>query len=125
MHVRGSVYDGRSPEDIPKATKATRYHLVFIDGGHSYENVLQDFWGIYPYLASRSIVVFHDAARLEINNAIQQVRSVVLKEFTFCKWHGEFYRNVAGTQLIYRGFEDGAAETLCRPRSRGVDSLMA
>ena len=93
-------------------------------GAHLYENVLQDFWGMYPYLASRCIVVFHDAAMLPVSSAIQHLRSAVGEEFTFCKWHGAFYRNIAGTQMMYRGYDDAAAAKICRPRRRGVDSLL-
>jgi predicted O-methyltransferase YrrM len=35
-------------------------HLLFIDGSHSYEDVLADFNGFYPYVVPGGIVAFHD-----------------------------------------------------------------
>jgi predicted O-methyltransferase YrrM len=34
--------------------------LVFIDGGHSYETVLKDFYCWQPHLLARGFLVFHD-----------------------------------------------------------------
>ena len=35
-------------------------HLLFIDGSHSYEDVLADFLGFFPYVVSGGIVALHD-----------------------------------------------------------------
>jgi predicted O-methyltransferase YrrM len=35
-------------------------HLLFIDGSHSYEDVLADFAGFFPHVVPGGIVAFHD-----------------------------------------------------------------
>jgi hypothetical protein len=35
-------------------------HLLFIDGGHEYEDVLEDFQTFYPYVVPGGLVAFHD-----------------------------------------------------------------
>lgn len=35
-------------------------HLLFIDGSHSYVDVLSDFYGFYPHVAKGGIIAVHD-----------------------------------------------------------------
>jgi predicted O-methyltransferase YrrM len=35
-------------------------HLLFIDGSHSYEDVLADFAGFFPHVVPGGVVAFHD-----------------------------------------------------------------
>ena len=35
-------------------------HLLFIDGSHQYEDVLQDFQTFFPHVAPNGLVAFHD-----------------------------------------------------------------
>jgi hypothetical protein len=51
---------GFSPEDIYKSTRHSKYDIVFIDGFHTNEQILKDYYGIKPYLKNEWICFFHD-----------------------------------------------------------------
>lgn len=43
-------------------------HLLYIDGGHEYEDVLSDFQTFYPFVVLGGIVAFHDVHNFESNH---------------------------------------------------------
>jgi hypothetical protein len=44
--------------------------LLFIDGSHRYEDVVDDILGWLPYLRDGAVVAFHDAARVDVRRAL-------------------------------------------------------
>lgn len=46
--------------EVSKTWK-TPIHLLFIDGSHTYEDVLADFAGFFPHVVANGVVAFHDA----------------------------------------------------------------
>jgi len=49
--------------------------FVFIDGDHSYEGVLADLQGFYPFLRKGGIFAGHDYQMTSVRNALLQFRS--------------------------------------------------
>jgi predicted O-methyltransferase YrrM len=56
-------------------------HLLFIDGSHSYEDVLADFHGFFPFVVSGGIVAFHDVTEAwpGVLRAFNEIRSRVTR----------------------------------------------
>ena len=48
--------------DVAKTWKQP-IHLLFIDGSHQYEDVLDDFYGFFPHVVPGSIVAVHDVVQ--------------------------------------------------------------
>jgi predicted O-methyltransferase YrrM len=71
---------GYSPQDIPRAVRADRYQLVFVDGLHTNTQMVQDFRGVLPILSSDCVVVFHDVALCGMQTAWAEVRRTAESE---------------------------------------------
>lgn len=54
------VGDSSSKEVIEKGKKLGGYDLIFIDGGHTYENVKNDFVNYAPMLNKGGVIGLHD-----------------------------------------------------------------
>lgn len=70
---------GFSPQDTPKAVhpeiKALGgYDLVFIDGLHTDEQIIKDFDGIVPFLASKCVVAIHDVGLCKMYKGFMSIR---------------------------------------------------
>ena len=53
---------GWSPTDVPKVLNGTRLDFVFIDGGHTQQQITQDTESIVPFLhPDKHIVFYHDS----------------------------------------------------------------
>jgi len=68
-----NVTVGFSPNDIPSALRRERYDLVFVDGGHTNEQMLLDFHGILAYCSEECAIVFHDVAYANLLAAWDQI----------------------------------------------------
>ena len=65
---------GRSPDQIPKAVRAPFvYDIAFIDGWHSYDQLLADFEALEPYMAPKSVMVLHDVGLFDLHPAVQRM----------------------------------------------------
>jgi predicted O-methyltransferase YrrM len=70
---------GFSPQDVPKAVHPRLmqdfhgYDLVFVDGLHTDEQQLKDFRAMVPYLARRTIIVFHDVGMLNMRESLKAI----------------------------------------------------
>jgi predicted O-methyltransferase YrrM len=53
---------GWSPTDVPRALDGQRLDLVFIDGGHTQEQITLDTQSVIPYLnPEKHIIFYHDS----------------------------------------------------------------
>lgn len=104
--VEGSVVEGASPHATADAAEGRLYDIVVIDGDHNQAAVVADFAGIYPFLAPRSVVVFHDGRyHFEVATVINSILEEFGSEFSHHMWHGEFYRNLQATSFLHRGLD--------------------
>lgn len=53
---------GFSPQDLGKARRSENYGLIFVDGLHTNEQMLKDYYGMLPFVADECIFIFHDVA---------------------------------------------------------------
>jgi predicted O-methyltransferase YrrM len=64
---------GYSPQDVNSATRFEKYDIVFIDGYHSNEQVLKDFYGIKPYLKTDWICFMHDVRLTSLQSSMHDI----------------------------------------------------
>jgi len=64
---------GYSPQDIKTATRFEKYDIVFIDGMHTNEQVLKDFYGIKPYLKTDWICFMHDVRLASLQSSMNEI----------------------------------------------------
>lgn len=59
---RATMFQGFSPDILPDVYAESKAPLdfVFIDGDHTYEGVVRDAYGVMPYVARGSYLLFHD-----------------------------------------------------------------
>jgi len=50
----------------------TNICLLWIDGDHAYESVIEDFWAWKPFLIENAVVVFHDINTSGVQGAINE-----------------------------------------------------
>eukprot|EP00929_Paragymnodinium_shiwhaense_P053255 TRINITY_DN26660_c0_g1_i1.p1 TRINITY_DN26660_c0_g1~~TRINITY_DN26660_c0_g1_i1.p1 ORF type:complete len:431 (+),score=68.50 TRINITY_DN26660_c0_g1_i1:55-1347(+) len=94
---------GMSPQDVPGAMRFDSYHLAFVDGLHTPEQMLQDLAAVEHALAQRAVVVLHDVAVFEMYDAVDRVPAHWNRHWV----RGRRYKNMPGTVLLHRGFEEG------------------
>jgi predicted O-methyltransferase YrrM len=95
---------GHSPDQIPKAVRAPFvYDIAFIDGWHSYDQLLADFEALEPYMAPKSVMVLHDVGLFELYSAVEKMSMAWQRHYA----RGRAYKNLVGTMLLYRGFPKG------------------
>ena len=105
----GLVVLGKSPDDVPWASKFGTYlapfSLVLIDGFHSNEQQTLDFDAVRPFLADEHIVLFHDVMLLGMRASFDEIargypgRSAILHRTTTgmgMVWSGDAGARVAG-----------------------------
>jgi hypothetical protein len=96
---------GFSPQDLPQAMRAKRYNLIFIDGLHTNEQILLDFYGILPYCDEKCILYLHDVAFAKM----------------FESW--EIIKN-EGEKAGFKSFEMGFTQMGCTALVRGYNDLI-
>jgi len=57
--------------------------FAFIDGDHSYPGALNDFTKIYPYLAKRCVIIFHDTLQIDGSRELMLFLETQYPEFQF------------------------------------------
>lgn len=106
-----AVFKGFSPKDTHRAMRAKRqlYELVFIDGEHTNTQMFQDFVGIYPHLAVRSVVVLHDLVWSQLQRGVYTILCA-FPEMRFAYYMSLAYPDLAmgATGFMWRGFSDDA-----------------
>lgn len=60
---------GKSIE-VLKTFSANTFDLVFVDGDHSWENVMPEFKEVERVLATNGLIVYHDAIHMDAPNRI-------------------------------------------------------
>ena len=94
---------GLFPNDIEKVKLANGagYDLVFVDGDHSYNAVLEDLRHVRQLMSSDAYVLLHDAYNEDVSRAIQE--SVRNSWYRDCGTIGRVVNDTCGDQL-YGGF---------------------
>ena len=71
---RATLIVGRSPQDLPRCTKAAGglFDFVFVDGLHTEEAVLNDLRGVAEVTAPRAIILCHDAYHPPVQRGIDR-----------------------------------------------------
>lgn len=87
---------GRS-QDIGREWKVPKVDLVFVDGGHTYEECYQDAWEWYKHLKPNGLMIFHDyEAKMlpleSVKRAVDTVTVVLGLKFILRR----------GTMMVYR-----------------------
>jgi len=98
------VTTGLSPQDVPRAMRSSHYDVAFIDGGHTNEQVVLDFFAVEPHLASQSVVVLHDVSSHNMHEGV----AFLPKSWNLHVARGRGFKNLAGTVLLHRGFPQDA-----------------
>lgn len=61
------IGDSTKPSIIQEAEKYAPYDLIFIDGGHDYRTVDQDFRNYWPFVRIGGLIALHDISYLDVN----------------------------------------------------------
>eukprot|EP00928_Gymnodinium_smaydae_P036053 TRINITY_DN25254_c1_g1_i1.p1 TRINITY_DN25254_c1_g1~~TRINITY_DN25254_c1_g1_i1.p1 ORF type:complete len:101 (-),score=10.44 TRINITY_DN25254_c1_g1_i1:295-564(-) len=86
--------------------RAPSYDVVFIDGLHTPEQLVSDFAAVEARLAQSAIVVLHDVGWWDLRDAVVNVS----RGWRCRVVSGRAYKNLVGTVLLYRGFDDAIFE---------------
>ena len=81
--LRASVVLGMSPQDLPRVIREScpvPPQLVFIDGGHSNEQVVKDFEGLQGLVDDHCVFVFHDVVNWHMEKGIEHCRKLSGRE---------------------------------------------
>ncbi len=65
---------GDSHELIPLLPRSVQFDLIFVDGGHSYEDAIRDFKNVWPLCRIGGLIVFDDSSRLVIQPICKLIR---------------------------------------------------
>ena len=72
--ILGDSQDPSVVESAEKFLNGRKVDLLFIDGEHSYERATSDFLLYEKFLASNTVIVWHDATRnTNVRNAIEDI----------------------------------------------------
>lgn len=96
---------GFSPQDLPQAMRAKKYNLIFIDGLHTNEQILLDFYGMLPYCDEKCTIYFHDVAFAKMFESWE----IIKKE---------------GSKMGFRSFDLGFTQMGCTTLVKGYDNLI-
>ena len=100
---------GFSPGDVPKALRrGIGYDIAFIDGLHSNEQIVEDFYALEPHLKARSVVILHDVGAFDLHSGV----TTFPHEWKRHVVRGRFYKNLLGTVLLHRGFSQDVFSVL-------------
>lgn len=105
------VHRGYSPKALSMAMRkpGAKYDLLFIDGLHTNEACMADFFGLHPYIAPKAVIVFHDVAICSLWNCVKRAA---------CSLPGSSYQTyvptgtgvpwdtVVKTGFLYTGFRN-------------------
>lgn len=91
---------GHSPQDTAKAMRAPEYHIVFIDGKHSHEQMKADFDSVEPYLADNCVVFFHDVGLCRMESAFRELQAKYGYKYQYIE---KIPSSDSGMAAIYRG----------------------
>lgn len=73
-HLKAKVVLGMSPQDLPRVIHdncPAPPQLVFIDGGHSNEQLIKDFEGLQDLVDPNCLFVFHDVVNWHMQKGFQ------------------------------------------------------
>ena len=73
---------GYSPYDIPRVAEKYfgnnfSFDLIFIDGLHTNEQLLNDFFSVNEFCNSRTIFIYHDIINWKMEYAFNQIKKVL------------------------------------------------
>lgn len=73
LSSHSTLIKGRSPGVLPEAHRmaGAPFDLVFIDGDHTYQGVVQDAQGVLPFLTKDAYILFHDSFNPDVDRGIR------------------------------------------------------
>ena len=74
--INGSSQNQETIKSLTKQTRGCKFDLIFIDGDHTFDKVIEDFNIYSKYLSERGVVAFHDINPNHIYKDIYGVRQV-------------------------------------------------
>jgi len=84
--VRERVVYHRAPSvEAAASWSAGAIRLLYIDGLHTYEAVLQDYRAWRPFLAEQHVVLFDDYLWAEVQHAVDELRSQGESRFSYVR----------------------------------------
>jgi predicted O-methyltransferase YrrM len=102
---RATLVQAPSPAALPEAHDRAggNFDLCFIDGGHHYLQVLADTFGVLPYMAPGSLLLYHDAFYPEVKRAVDEAVATAVG-LTDCGIVGRFklfdYKGAVGPKDV-------------------------
>jgi SAM-dependent methyltransferase len=82
--------------------KARTFDFIFIDGGHDYNTVKQDFETFYPMLNKGGMVAFHDIAKNHPASEVNKYWEEIKHDFTTYEFIFEPEQREYGIGVIYK-----------------------
>lgn len=73
LNVR--VVEAVSPQDVPDVVRSTvgELDLVFVDGFHSSEQIIADWYAVRPFLAPDAVVLLHDVLFVALEEGYRHI----------------------------------------------------
>jgi predicted O-methyltransferase YrrM len=105
---------GFSPQDLDKACHFDAYDFIFIDGGHTNEQLVADYKGIIDRRSRPSVVYCHDVGMAKMHEGWLQIKAQLLRneDKPF-----DLHFTSFGSTLVVSGHSglESLMETVCRP----------
>jgi len=105
---------GFSPQDLDKACHADAYDFIFIDGGHTNDQLFADFKGIIDRRSQPSVVYCHDVGMAKMHEGWLEIKAQLLRigDKPF-----DLHFTSFGSALVVSGHPEleSFMDTVCRP----------
>jgi predicted O-methyltransferase YrrM len=72
---RINLQTGSSPDDLGRCFEQCKYDLIFIDGDHTNEQQLKDYYGIQPFANQSCVVYLHDVELMNIQESYETIKN--------------------------------------------------
>ena len=115
LHFPGvQLTKGFSPRDLDKACHSDTYDFIFIDGGHTNDQLIADFKGIIDRRSQPSVVYCHDVGMAKMHEGWTKIKAQLLRngDKPF-----DLHFTSFGSTLVVSGHPklEGFMETVCHP----------
>ncbi len=105
---------GFSPQDLDKACHSDAYDFIFIDGGHTNDQLVADFKGIIDRRSRPSVVYCHDVGMAKMHEGWLKIKTQILRigDKPF-----DLHFTSFGSTLVVSGHPklESFMETVCQP----------
>lgn len=111
---RVKLTKGFSPQDLDKACHSDTYDFIFIDGGHTNDQLVADFKGIINRRSQSSVVYCHDVGMAKMHEGWLKIKTQILRngDKPF-----DLHFTSFGSTLVVSGHPEleSFLETVCQP----------